>query len=323
MLDIGLYGRNGHQLNNEAHYGGKVRIAAYCGLTKEMIPPSMLAEDAVCYETLRDMAGDKRIRMVSLCSPMRQTQAGDAVMVMEAGKHVLCEKPCAFSERDIDRLTDTAARRGVIFREMCETAYEQPYRTLRHIVMSGEIGEVAEVFAQKSYPMHPGRPQDDDTDGGIIRWVGVHGLRLIEHITGIPIADIDARRTGLGNPVSGGGLHPAAVLSFTLNNGAVGSAILNYLNPTGFGSWGNEHIRIFGTRGMAEITDGGKRRRLVVGDRDMGEFPLQDEDFDYFDALIGMYEGRSRLPLSLEEELHPTRMVIRAHDTLAAKNANK
>ena len=202
---------------------------------------------------------------------------------------------------------------------MCETVYEQPFWTLRSLIHSGMLGDVAQVFVQKSYPMHGGRPHDDETDGGLIRWVGVHALRYVEHTTGLAIREISAARTCLGNPAPGGGLTTAATLSFTLANGGVGVAALNYLNPKGFGLWGNEHLRVFGTRGMAEITDGGARRRLILEDRDMGAFSIADESFDYYDRLIGLFEGRCTLPLTLEQELSPTRWAIRAHDSIGQR----
>ncbi|NLG37702.1 MAG: hypothetical protein GX549_06765, partial [Clostridiales bacterium] len=43
MLEVGLYGQNGHQLNHEGHYGGKIRIVAVCGIDVSRIPPKMLA----------------------------------------------------------------------------------------------------------------------------------------------------------------------------------------------------------------------------------------------------------------------------------------
>lgn len=316
MLEVGLYGQNGHQLNHEGHYGGKIRIVAVCGVDVSRIPPKMLVGNAREYATLHDMLRDPRVRMVSLCSPRRSDQAADALRVMRSGKHALCEKPCALTEHDLDMLIRESERCGVILREMCETVYEQPWWTLRSLIRSGVLGDMVQVFVHKSYPMHGGRPQDDETDGGLIRWVGVHALRYVEHTTGLAIRKIRAARTGLGNPVPGGGLATAATLSFTLANGGLGVAALNYLNPKGFGSWGNEHLRVFGTRGMAEITDGGARRRLVLGDRDLGAFPLADTGFDYYDRLIGLFEGRCTLPLTLEEELSPTRWAIRAHDSI-------
>lgn len=171
------------------------------------------------------------------------------------------------------------------------------------------------MFAQKSYPYGEWRPQDEDVDGGLICQNGIHALRFIEHTAGTRIKEIRAIETKLGNPVKDGGLHIAASYMMTLENGGVASVIANYLNPKGFGSWGNEHLRIFGTLGFIEAVDGGRRTRLIVGDTDMGELDMTEPSLCYFTLFAeSLLQGREML-LTLDEELHPTRMVIRAKES--------
>ena len=104
----------------------------------------------------------------------------------------------------------------------------------------------------------------------------------------------------------------ATSLVMTLENGGVASVIANYLNPKGFGRWGNEHLRIFGTLGFVEATDGGARTRLVVGEEDRGETDSSAPGKDYFDFYVDSLLNLHPMPFSLEDELHPTRMTIRA-----------
>ena len=54
----------------------------------------------------------------------------------------------------------------------------------------------------------------------------------------------------------------------TLNNGGVASACINYLNPKGFGLWGNESVRIFGTEGMLELFDGARKTHIYTNNAD-------------------------------------------------------
>jgi predicted dehydrogenase len=174
------------------------------------------------------------------------------------------------------------------------------------------------VLAQKSYPYHDRRPDDDDTDGGLLRQVGVHALRYVEHVAGQRIVDVSAVQTGLGKPRARGGLAMAAALTMTLAGGGVAAAVLNYLNPPGFGAWGNETLRIFGTGGFVEAVDGGARTRLVVGSRDRGPLPVTGPGRDYFELFLDELTGVAPMPLTLEEELHPTRMIIRARSTVGS-----
>jgi hypothetical protein len=118
--------------------------------------------------------------------------------------------------------------------------------------------------------------------------------------------------TAAGNPLAGGGLRMAACLMFQLEGGAIGSIAANYLNPLGTGTWGYETLRILGEKGMVESTPAGPTTRLVLGDRDLGPLKLTASSPDYFELYLRAIRGGKPMPLTLEEELSPTRWVIRA-----------
>jgi hypothetical protein len=177
-----------------------------------------------------------------------------------------------------------------------------------------------QVLAQKSYPYHDRRPQDEQVDGGLICQAGVHAARFIEHVADVRIQDITAFETSLSNPDKDGGLKMAASCMMTLEHGGIATVIANYLNPPSFGSWGHEMLRIFGVNGMLEIVDGGARTRLVLNEKDMGPIDIHEESYDYFDMIMeDLRHNENLMPFRThEEELRPTRMVIRAK--LAADN---
>jgi hypothetical protein len=51
---------------------------------------------------------------------------------------------------------------------------------------------------------------------------------------------------------------------------------------------------------------------MVLEDRDCGPLTLTGPGLDYFDLAVAEIQGRGAMPLALEDELHPTRMIIRA-----------
>ncbi len=321
MLNIGLYGLSGHQIHGRMikPADARVRLAAVAGFSdavvKEMRDAGAAAFDVL--PSLDALLARPDIGLISLCSPRRAGQAAESVRCLEAGKHVYAEKPCALREEDLERIIVTARRTGRLFHEMAGTVFDQPYYAMRQIVASGTLGEIVQVLAQKSYPMHPNRPQDEAVDGGLIAQVGIHAVRMVEQVSGLRVTAVDAVETSLGNPVPFGGLHMASSLVMRLGNGGLATVIANYLNPHAFGSWGNETLRLFGTRGMIESTDGGQRTRLVLDDRDAGPLDLSTPAPDWFDALMREILDGQPMPLTLDDELHPTRLVLRA--SLAAK----
>lgn len=308
-IKVGLYGRNGHQIQNKLKNHSDAELSAVC------LPGESpdFGENVRVYSTLADMLADDTLDLISLCSPKRADQAEDAIACLNAGKHVYAEKPAALTEADLDRIFAAADVNGREFHEMADSIFYEPYWTMKNVVQSGKIGEVVQVYAQKSYPSNfDKRPCDEETDGGLIRWVGIHAVRFVEHITGIHVRDVRAVETHLG---SWTGIFTAASLAMSLENGGVASVAMNYLNPSGFPGWGNETVRVFGTRGMVELTDGGKRTHLYT-DREEGELDTSDSSCrDYFDLLMRHFRYGEPLPLTREDEFHPLRVVIRAKDT--------
>lgn len=311
-IGVGLYGMNGHQIQELLYNHPNAELVATAAFKKSMVPLEFDNIHVSHYETLEELIQDDRVQIVSLCSPHRKNQGKEAILCLKAGKHVYAEKPCVTFETELDEIMKHSQRLGLEFHEMADTAFVQPYLSMRQIVLSGVIGEIIQVFAQKSYPYHDERPQDEGVDGGLICQVGVHALRFIEHVACQRIKDIHAIETKLGNPDSKGNLHIAASFMMTLENGGVASVVTNYLNQKGFGKWSNEHLRIFGSKGFVESTNSGERTRLVIGDEDLGEIKLIGESKTYFDYYIDKLKNRGIMPLTIEEELHPTRMVLRA-----------
>ena len=321
-IQVGIYGTNGHQIHDKLRTIDGARLCAVC--VPDSLAKRLTAQNPQLrvYHTLSELLADDSIDLISLCSPSRRQQEADAIACLNAKKQVYAEKPAAFTEAGLERILTAAKENGVEFHEMADTVFAEPYRTMRKLISEGKIGKVIQVYAQKSYPSRFGsRPQDEDTDGGLIRWVGIHAVRFIEHITGIRVNEIHAFETHLGNTArSEGGLFTAASLAMSLENGGVASVCLNYLNPTSFGSWGNECVRVFGDCGMIEITDGGKHTHLYTAEGS-SEIDCQNSDCeDFLQLLVNHLQTGAPMPFTSEEELHPLRVVIRAKES--AKEAS-
>lgn len=318
MIGIGLYGANGHQIQGLLANHPRARLVAVAGMERRQLPEALQQTAGISFcASLDELLRHPQVQLVSLCSPRRRDQAEDAIRCLDANKHVYAEKPCALIEADLDAVLAAARESGCLFHEMSDTAFGQPYLAMRQVVQSGQLGTIVQVFAQKSYPYHPGRPQNEDIDGGLIGQNAIHAVRMVEHITGLKIVRVSAAETTWGNPVAGGGLRMASSLTGTLANGGLATVIANYLNQKGLGSWGNEHVRIFGTDGFVEAIDGGTRTRLIVGDRDLGPLDTSAPGVSFFDCFLDQIERGAAFPISLEDELHPTRIVIRAKASAA------
>jgi predicted dehydrogenase len=127
-----------------------------------------------------------------------------AVAALEAGKHVLCEKPMALTAREAEQMVEVAAKSGGIARVDHELRYEPNRRRARDLIRAGAIGPVLHIeFLLKPYIRGDGRPQafdapwswwyDATRGGGILGAVGSHLIDLCRFWTGSEVAEVQGR----------------------------------------------------------------------------------------------------------------------------------
>ncbi len=316
-LRVALYGCNGHQIF-DVEKDKNCTLTAVAGIpTSRLDALSAYREGRLAvFESLDELIACKDVDLISLCSPIREQQADDAIAALKGGKHVYAEKPAALTVEKLNEILAVANECGKEFHEMATTAFERPLYRLKEFLKNRPIGTVVQIYVQKSYTSRfDCRPQDDLTDGGLVRWVGIHAFRFIEHIVGERIASVESVESHLGNPQSDGGLCTAASCIMRLENGGVAAACLNYLNPNSFGLHGNECIRVFGTHGMAEISDGGRVARAYIDGDGLIELD-ETEPPDFFSMYASHLLFGTAMPFTLEEELHPLYIAIKAKENI-------
>jgi len=106
------------------------------------------------------------------------------IAALEAGKHVLCEKPFAATVAEAQAMAAAAARTGRTLVEAFHYRYHPLFARLRAIVVSGEIGDVRHLEAHFCIPML--RPGDIRWDaalaGGALMDAGCYPVHLLRHL---------------------------------------------------------------------------------------------------------------------------------------------
>ncbi|MEI4273189.1 Gfo/Idh/MocA family oxidoreductase [Klenkia sp. LSe6-5] len=141
------------------------------------------------------------VDLVDVCTP-GDTHAEIAIAALEAGKHVLCEKPLANSVAEAEAMTEAAARaagRGV-FAMVGFTYRRVPAIALaRQLVEQGRIGQVRHVraaylqdwIADPQAPMS-WRLEADKAGSGALGDIGAHVVDLTQHILGETVTGVSA-----------------------------------------------------------------------------------------------------------------------------------
>jgi predicted dehydrogenase len=119
-----------------------------------------------------------------------------AKAALEAGKHVLCEKPLATTLQDAFDLVETADRAERILMVSQNYRYNAPFRAVQRLVMKGELGELASIriscrrdtrtlFAPEDFRYSMRHPYVLD--------MSIHHFDLIRAATGRDVQSVYAR----------------------------------------------------------------------------------------------------------------------------------
>ncbi len=192
------------------------------------------------YEAL---AADPDVDVVYVATPPMRHER-DVLLFLEAGKHVLCVKPCALNAGEAERLVAAARRRDRFLMEAMWSRFLPPYRKLVELIGDGTIGQPRLVEADFGFaaPADPGhRLYDRTLGGGGLLDLGVYPVQLASLILGRP--DRVAAVGHIGP--TGVDEHVAAVLGYPGGELAVvKAAIATNLSCT---------ARISGTLGVVEL----------------------------------------------------------------------
>ncbi|NHW78124.1 Gfo/Idh/MocA family protein, partial [Escherichia coli] len=72
---------------------------------------------------------------------------------LEAGKHVLCEKPMASNAEEAQRMADAAQRHGLVLAEAFHWRYHPLNLRAREIIQGGRLGKLRHVEASLCIPL--------------------------------------------------------------------------------------------------------------------------------------------------------------------------
>ena len=138
---------------------------------------------ARAFGSYEDLLSSSDVDAVYVCLP-NSHHCQWSVRSLEAGKHVLCEKPLSSNAAEAVQMNAAAARTGRLLMEAHHSTFHPAYHRLREIVASGELGRVERVEVKFLCRV----PQNDDLrfryelGGGAGLDVGCYALRLARFV---------------------------------------------------------------------------------------------------------------------------------------------
>jgi len=167
-----------------AHASEKVELAAVA--SRDQAKADAYASEwkiPRAYGSYDDLLADPEIEAVYISLP-NTLHCAWSIKAMEAGKHVLCEKPLSRDPDEVAKTFDAAERTGMLMSEAFMWRHNPQTKKLKELVDGGAIGELRLIRSVFSYSLY-----DDsnirlrtDVDGGALMDVGcycVSGSRLL------------------------------------------------------------------------------------------------------------------------------------------------
>ncbi|OCT12090.1 oxidoreductase [Paenibacillus pectinilyticus] len=139
------------------------------------------APGAKVYDDYRQLLADPAIDVVHICTP-NDTHAEISIAALEAGKHVMCEKPMAKTAADARRMVEVAKRTGKKLTIGYNNRFRADSQHLKRLVEDGELGEIymakAHAVRRRGVPTWGVFLDEEKQGGGPLIDIGTHALDL-------------------------------------------------------------------------------------------------------------------------------------------------
>src|SRR5260221_1780162 len=204
--------------------------------------------------------------------------ASMTVDCLEAGCHVLVEKPMAIQVVEADAMIDAATRSQRLLSVIFQHRFRPEIRTAHKLLQEGLLGNIQRMDltavwtrSYAYYAQAPWRATWAGEGGGVLPAQGSHSLDALTHLAGLPIRMIAWTRRLLHDIEAEDTVH--AMVEW--ENGAVGSVHISSaeaepLRTAGTAADAPERLKIVGTAGTLEIDRGALTVELF--DTDMREY---------------------------------------------------
>ena len=213
------------------------------------------------FDSIEDLLADPSIDAVSVCTA-NHTHAAITIQALQAGKHVLCEKPMATTLEDCQAMVDAANKAGKVLVIGQNQRLTKTHKKARELIRNGEIGQIIGFRTTFGH----GGPETWSIDPGKNTWffdkniavmgamadLGIHKTDLLLFLTDQKIVETTAHLTTIDKRGADGELikvDDTAICVYQLENGAIGTMTASW---TFYGPEDNTTI-IYGTKGIMRL----------------------------------------------------------------------
>ena len=215
------------------------------------------------YATVEELLANPDIDAVSVCAA-NFAHAELTIAALNAGKHVLCEKPMAITLAECEAMVEAAKKNGKYLMIGHNQRLAKAHSTAKKLIDDGLIGDIVTFRTTFGH----GGPETWSVDPGLNTWffdktraamgamadLGIHKTDLIHYLTGQQVIRTTARVTTLDKRDASGNLISVddnAICIYEMSGGAFGTMTASW---THYGAEDNSTV-LYGTKGIMRIYD--------------------------------------------------------------------
>jgi UDP-N-acetyl-2-amino-2-deoxyglucuronate dehydrogenase len=203
------------------------KLAAVCDVIPEKADELAAIYDAKAYYSIEELLKQETdLQVVSICTP-NGLHASHSIKALQAGNHVLCEKPLCIKAEDGKMMIDAAEKAGKKLFVVKQNRYNPPVVFLKELIDDGKLGKIysfqINCFWNRPEAYYTDWKGSKELDGGTLFTQFSHFIDLLYWLLG----DVAAVKTAGKNFA-----HPniefedTGVVLLEMECGAIGS--LNY-----------------------------------------------------------------------------------------------
>jgi predicted dehydrogenase len=281
------------------------------------------------YSSMNDLLSDPKVDIVLVSVP-NELHKPYVIKALEAGKHVVCEKPAALNSRELEQMMAASEKTGRVFAVHQNRRWDEDYLTVKKIYEKKLLGEVfrieSRVHGSRGIP-GDWRGEPEHGGGMVLDW-GVHILDQALQMVSGKITKVYATLTHVTNEMVDDGFHA----ELTFDNGLIYLAEVGTSNFITLPRW-----YVLGQDGTAMLEDFACKGKIVrIKDYDKNDAvpirtaagltktmaPRTDETIkeealpevksdirDFYKNFLATIEGKEKLLVSLDSVMRNMKLM--------------
>lgn len=223
-----------------------------------------------------------------------------AIKALEAGKHVIADKPICTSLEELAVIEKLAAEKNLKVGCMLDLRQSPALVKMRQIIQDGVLGEIHAISFTGQHPLNwgvrPGWYFEEGKHGGTINDIAIHGIDYLMWATGMKFTGLTAARTWNAFAVECPAFNDCAQFMAEMENGCGVMVDVSYAAPNscGFSLPYYWEFTIWGKKGVVRTNYSDQNVKLSLnGDKTTSLISLPAAvQADYFAQFLNELAGK-------------------------------